>query len=246
MAPDKLKPARDRLARGGSKVARGRGTSSFRAFDRALRQRPPWWGRLEARITISLVTIGILCVGASGYLVALAVAYYDRLDEQQVAGQREAIELAQPYYAELAEAQREAFDARSELLGRALEELEPGQRRAFLRRWIDGRDDVIEVVVEPRGGEALVVAAGDDEREIGSGGEGVEQAFEVTITAPLHGDGGRLQVTWAADASVQRRHQRLGELARELGTVEIADAGGDDQTVDRSQIQRAMVMARSE
>ena len=54
-----------------------RGTAGFRAFDQSLRERPPWWGRLEARITISLVAIGILCVGATSYLVALTVGFYD-------------------------------------------------------------------------------------------------------------------------------------------------------------------------
>src|SRR5690606_4211143 len=39
--------------------------------------RVPWWGRLESRVITALVCLGILCVGASAYLVALTVEYFE-------------------------------------------------------------------------------------------------------------------------------------------------------------------------
>ncbi|MBL4686366.1 MAG: hypothetical protein JKY37_17360 [Nannocystaceae bacterium] len=31
-------------------------------------RRPVWWGRLELRVVLALVALGIVCVGASAYL----------------------------------------------------------------------------------------------------------------------------------------------------------------------------------
>ncbi|NVB40958.1 HAMP domain-containing protein [Pseudenhygromyxa sp. WMMC2535] len=269
MPADKQKSARERAPRGGARGGRTRGTASFH-LARALQQRPPWWGRLEARITISLVAIGILCVSASGYLVALAVGYYDRLDAQQAATQREAIELAQPYYAELAAAQREVFQARTELLAHDVEALlgAPGQpvsaaalERA-LQRWIDARWDVLEVVVERPGGDAIALRPGGGDAALGdaaelgplavaivtplevraSAGEGEEKEGEAQPRGEL---AARLRVSWATDPAVIERHQRLGELARSVGTVEIRGARGEDRSVARSEIQRAVITAIS-
>lgn len=217
--------------------ARARGTASFPTVERRreLRQRPPWWGRLEARITISLVAIGILCVGASGYLVSLTVAYYDRLGEQQVAIEREAIELAQPYYAELAAAQRDAFQARTELLPHELEGVPDRGLEPFLVDWIAAHEQVVEVVVERPGADAVVVSG---EGELG------EDIMRVPVTRPLDDDErGLVRVTWATDPAIRDRHQRLGELARDLGTVQVRGASGDEKTVERNEIQRAVVTA---
>ncbi|EDM77277.1 periplasmic sensor signal transduction histidine kinase [Plesiocystis pacifica SIR-1] len=220
-----------------------------------LRQRPPWWGRLEARITISLVAIGILCVGASGYLVALSVGYYDQLSAQQVAVEREAIELAEPYYAELAAAQRAAFEAQTALLPHELEGVldEPRADRAeveaFLDAWLVEHDSALEVVVEPDPGDLEIVVSREGSGGSGRGGMGgAPRAGTVPIRRALgHGEGegvgGSVQVTWAADPAMLLRHQRLGELARSVGTVEISGSGGETETVERNDIQRAMVMA---
>jgi two-component system nitrogen regulation sensor histidine kinase NtrY len=199
-----------------------------------LRERPPWWGRLEARITISLVAIGILCVGASSYLVRLTVRYYDRLGEQQVQLQREALELAEPYYDEVATAQRDSFVAHTELLPHELAgaaELEP-----FLREWIAARGNVVEVMVERPGQEALLVTA--PERD----GDWIHVPIEVPIDR-ADDDAGSVRVTWAVDSAIQARHQRFGELARELGTVEVTGAGGEERMVERDEVQKAMIAA---
>ena len=227
-----------------------RKTAGFRPFEQRpqLRERPPWWGRLEARITISLVAIGILCVGASSYLVRLTVRYYDALGEQQVQLQREALELAEPYYDEVASAQRESFVARTQLLPHELAALPPeADVEAYLDDWLRARADVLEVAVDrpEDAGEELVVRAPE------RGGEWIR----VPITVPLRpapsaaqaqvrpGDAGTLRVTWAVDAGIQTRHQRIGELARELGTVEVTGAGGEERTVERDEVQQALIAA---
>lgn len=220
-------------------------TTGFRPFEqrRELRERPPWWGRLEARITISLVTIGILCVGASSYLVGLTVRYFDQVGAQQVAFQREALALAEPYYDEVATAQREAFVARTQLLPHELEQVGSAGLEPFLREWIAAigeRGEVVEVVVEPPGAEAVLVRG----PERGPGW------IQVAITVPLEPrelggsrGGGSVRVTWAVDPAIQARHQRVGELARELGTVEVADAGGQGRVVERDEVLEAVITA---
>ncbi len=227
----------------GRKRGRGRGRhkpdrAGFRTAEgrQTLGHRPPWWGRLEARITISLVAIGILCVGASGYLVALTVAYYDRIGEQQVALEREVIELAEPYYAELAAAQRDSFLARTELLPHEIEDIDEARLEGFLSDWIAAHPAVIEVVVARPDAEPVVVTG---ERDWGA-----RDTMRVPVVWPLDDrERGTVRVTWAADPAISSRHQRLGELARDLGTVQIRGAAGTEETVERNDVQRAVVIA---
>ena len=191
-----------------------RGTQGFRVVEqqRQLQARPPWWGRLEARITISLVAIGILCVGASSYLVALTVGYYDQVGEQQVELQDQALRLAEPYYEELAAAQREAFRARTELLPHELRELEGAGLEAFLDSWIRTRQDVVEVVVERAGAEAVIVGRPNPQSFVDPAARvDLDDWIHVPLEWPLLGEaGGFVRVTWAVDPAVRSRHQQLG------------------------------------
>jgi two-component system nitrogen regulation sensor histidine kinase NtrY len=217
-------------------MASRKSTGAFRGFDqrRELRQRPPWWGRLEARITISLVAIGILCVGASSYLVALTVDYYDGVSAQQVELQDETLRLAEPYYEELARAQRDAFVARTQLLPHQLGALDEAALEPFLEEWIGARSDVVEVMLERPGREPLIVARDDM----------AGASIRVPIEEPLDGeDGGTVRVTWTVEPEVQRRHERLGELARDLGAVEVQGAGGEGFMVERPEVRRALIAA---
>jgi two-component system, NtrC family, nitrogen regulation sensor histidine kinase NtrY len=217
-----------------------RRTAGFRPFEQRpqLRERPPWWGRLEARITISLVAIGILCVGASTYLVRLTVRYYDGLGEQQLQLQREALVLAEPYYDEVATAQRDSFEARTELLPHEIARRAPDELEGFLSEWVAARGDVVEVVVDRPGQAGLIVAG--PERE----GTWIEVPIEATLDprAPAE-ETGSVRVTWAVDAAIQARHQRVGELTRELGTVEVTGAGGEERMVARDEVQQAVIAA---
>jgi two-component system nitrogen regulation sensor histidine kinase NtrY len=221
-----------------------RATGAFRGFDqrRDLRERPPWWGRLEARITISLVAIGILCVGASSYLVALTVGYYDDVSAQQVDLQEETLRLAEPYYEALARAQRDAFVARTELLPHQLGGLDDDGLEPFLEQWIRARANVVEVVVERSGQAPLIVVRPNPD---------LSRWIHVPIESPLdasalrgeEGEQGLVRVTWAVDPAVQVRHQRLGEIARDLGAVEVKGAQGEGFMVERNEVRRALIAA---
>lgn len=223
-----------------------RGTQGFRAVEqqRELQARPPWWGRLEARITISLVAIGILCVGASSYLVALTVDYYDQVSEQQVELQDQALRLAEPYYEQLASAQREAFHARTELLPHELGERRGASLEAFLDSWIRAREDVVEVVVERPGAEAVIVGRPNPESFIDPAARvDLGEWIHVPLEWPLGEAGGLVRVTWAVDPAIRTRHQQLGELARDLGAIEVKGAGGEDRMAERDEVRRAVIAA---
>ena len=227
-----------------------RATGGLPAFaqHRELRQRPPWWGRLEARITISLVAIGILCVGASSYLVALTVRYFDRVSVQQVELQGETLRLAEPYYEALARAQRDAFAARTRLLPHELSSVPDEALAGFLAGWLRAHDNAIEVGVERTGAEPVVVERPSP--RVSPDGSLEPEArvdlstwIQVRIDEPLIAQRGQLHVTWAVDPAIQARHQRLGEIARELGTVEIENPGGEGLMVERDEVSRALIAA---
>jgi two-component system nitrogen regulation sensor histidine kinase NtrY len=222
-----------------------RPTGAFRGFDqrRELRERPPWWGRLEARITISLVAIGILCVGASSYLVALTVGYYDDVSAQQIDLQDETLRLAEPYYEALARAQRDAFVARTELLPHQIGALAEVGVEPFLEQWIRERGNVVEVVLDRPGREALIVGRPNPESFLEPDARvDLSGWIHVPIESPLEGTG-VVRVTWAVDPAVRLRHERLGELARDLGSVEVKGARGEGFMVERIEVRRALIAA---
>jgi two-component system nitrogen regulation sensor histidine kinase NtrY len=172
-------------------------------------------------------------------LVRLTVRYYDRLGEQQVQLQREALALAEPYYDEVATAQRDSFVARTELLPHQIRGYQPDALETYLHEWIAARGNVVEVVVERPGEEGLIVV----------GPERTGEWIEVPIEAPLfsgqvgEAERGSVRVTWAVDAAIRARHQRVGELAGELGTVEVTGAGGEERMVERDEVQQALIAA---
>jgi two-component system nitrogen regulation sensor histidine kinase NtrY len=223
-----------------------RPTGTFPSFDqrRELRERPPWWGRLEARITISLVAIGILCVGASSYLVALTVGYYDDVSAQQIELQDETLRLAEPYYEALARAQRDAFVARTQLLPHQLGALDEAEQEPYLEQWIRERGNVVEVVLDRPGREALIIARPSPESFLQPQARvDLSDWIHVPIESQFEGDTGGVRVTWAVDPAVQLRHERLGELARDLGAVEVKGARGEGFMVERSEVRRALIAA---
>jgi two-component system nitrogen regulation sensor histidine kinase NtrY len=199
-------------------------------------ERPPWWGRLETRITISLVTIGILCVGASTWLVRLTVRYYDRLGSQQVDAEREAIDIAKQSYPLIATAQRETFDIKTELLAQQLAVLGPDQAHAHAREWLGtspAAQGVLELGLDLQGQPALALTGSH---------AGESSWIRVPVTRQV-GERGSLQITWAVDDRIAQRHQRIGELERDLGRVEVSDVGGEGQWVERNEVQRAALAA---
>jgi two-component system, NtrC family, nitrogen regulation sensor histidine kinase NtrY len=81
----------------------------------------PWWGRLESRVIAALVALGILCVGASAYLVTLTVRYFDSIVRAASTRTVEAIELARPFYGSFVQARKQAYRARVVAMARELE-----------------------------------------------------------------------------------------------------------------------------
>jgi nitrogen fixation/metabolism regulation signal transduction histidine kinase len=184
-----------------------------------------------------LVAIGILCVGASSYLVALTVGYYDHVSAQQVDLHDETLRLAEPYYEALAHAQRDAFVARTELLPHQLGALDDAAIEPFVEQWISARANVVEVVVDRSGQAPLIVVLPIPEARVALAGW-----IHVPIESPLR-DEGLVRVTWAVDPAVQLRHERLGELARDLGAVEVKGAQGEGSMVERDEVRRALIAA---
>lgn len=166
----------------------------------------------------------------------LTVRYYDRLGEQQVQLQREALALAEPYYDEVATAQRDSFMARTELLPHQLAVRGTAELESYLHEWIGARGNVVEVVVDRPGEEALIVVGPE------RGGEWIQVPIEVPLSYG-DADAGTVRVTWAVDTAIQARHQRVGELQRELGTVEVTGAGGEERMVERDEVQQAVIAA---
>ena len=214
----------------------GRATSSFgRLTRRDLRERPPWWGRLETRITISLVAIGIVCVGASMWLVRLTVRYYDQLGSQQVDVERETLDIAKQSYPLIASAQREAFDTKTELLAQQLGPLAPDDAEARAREWMrtsPAAQGVIDLALDRPTGESLELS-----------GSQSDEAGWIRVPVTRKAGAATLHVTWAVDARIVQRHQRIGELERDLGRVEVSDVGGEGQLVERNEVQRALFAA---
>jgi nitrogen fixation/metabolism regulation signal transduction histidine kinase len=64
----------------------------------------------------------------------------------------------------------------------------------------------------------------------------------VPLEWPI-GEGGMVRVTWAVDPAVRIRHQQLGELARDLGAIEVKGAGGEDRMAERDEVRRAVIAA---
>ncbi|HVI00804.1 MAG TPA: ATP-binding protein [Enhygromyxa sp.] len=166
----------------------------------------------------------------------MTVRYYDRLGEQQVQLQREALALAEPYYDEVATAQRDSFMARTELLPHQLAVRGTAELESYLHEWIGARGNVVEVVVDRPGEEALIVVGPE------RGGEWIQVPIEVPLSYG-DADAGTVRVTWAVDTAIQARHQRVGELQRELGTVEVTGAGGEERMVERDEVQQAVIAA---
>jgi two-component system nitrogen regulation sensor histidine kinase NtrY len=69
----------------------------------------------------------------------------------------------------------------------------------------------------------------------------------VPIQSPLEegveGGEGLVRVTWAVDPAVRLRHERLGEIARDLGAVEVKGARGEGSMVERDEVRRALIAA---
>jgi len=171
----------------------------------------PWWGRLWVRVVAALALLGTLCVGASAYLVNLAVDYFDARVGDTLAQAQAVTREVEPFHHELVDSQISAWQARTALMA-ARFSTQPGAPQQRLERLFDAEQDLVQLRVELASGTTL---ARDREDEF------PQAEFEwFDVTAPLETQAGRstgqLQAVFRIDPAIDARYQRLGEIKRGL------------------------------
>ncbi|MEM6996475.1 MAG: ATP-binding protein [Myxococcota bacterium] len=174
--------------------------------------RPAWWGRLEVRFIAALVALGIVCVGASAYLVRLTVAYFDDRVADALEQANVVTEQVEPFHTAVVDAEIAAFEARADNLAYRLD-ADAGSTtplKARLQAALQREDDIVRLAtVQPGGTEVRAVrpdAADLDALAI----------YEVEVDPAAHG-GRRLQVAFRIDPAIDARYQELGRLKRSIG-----------------------------
>jgi two-component system nitrogen regulation sensor histidine kinase NtrY len=211
--------------------------------------RVPWWGRLESRVIAALVALGILCVGASAYLVTLTVQYFDGIVRDAAHQSDKAVAAARPLYDGFVRASKQAYRARALAIARELElsllrapvVAEPrGQLELQLVTLLQRDVDIVELRVDGEGDPLIVerrqaLPEGPQQRWIWftAGPEPIELGSE---------SGGRpgvtLTVTFAQSTEVDDMYQELGTLKRELDYVAV-----NGSVVDRGELENAVFRA---
>ncbi len=206
--------------------------------------RVPWWGRLESRVITALVVLGVLCVGASAYVVTMTVRYFDGIVDDAMATNVRAVDLAGPFYDEFVRARKQTYRSRITAMASELELLAARRagdgREQLLDEMFQRERDVVEltltdarehqVVYERRDsfpeqdGAWIWVPGGQAELRLSD-----ESGTEVAAT---------LTAVFALDPGMDRRYQSLGKLKREAALVNV---GGD--RVDRDELGAAVVRA---
>jgi len=206
--------------------------------------RVPWWGRLESRVITALVVLGVLCVGASGYVVTMTVRYFDGIVDDAMATNVRAVDLASPFYDEFVRARKLAYRSRVNAMARELELL------AARRVGVDTQDLLEELFIRETDVVELKLAAPQATPIIHERGASFPETDGAWIWVPggqaeLVLSGGASEETsatltavFALDPGMDRRYQSLGKLKRE---AELVTVGGD--RVDRDEIGAAVVRA---
>lgn len=210
--------------------------------------RVPWWGRLESRVITALVCLGILCVGASAYLVALTVQYFEGIVGSATTKSDDAVALALPFYDGYVKARKQAYRARVSAMARELElaalrgdEAAGGadlqvQLDALLRR----EPDLVELSLDGPGpahaqAERRAVFPEEDGAWIWVPAGPVPLDLSFRAAAPGEA---QLAAIFALDPAMDRSYQSLGDLKRGLGYVTV-----DGNVVDRGELERAVYRA---
>ena len=205
----------------------------------------PFWGRLEVRVIATLTLLGILCVGASAYLVQLAVAYFDERESVALADAEETLELIEPFHRDLVEATISAFQARGRALGfeLALQDAreDAGKDEQRLQALLARDKDVVQLVLERPDGRSSVA---DRESEF------PDSEFDwFDVSTELRGaDGrvsGRLKVVFRIDPAIDARYQALGARKRELTYAKTSQADVEDAVVRVVGLASALVLMLS-
>ena len=214
--------------------------------------RVPWWGRLESRVITALVALGILCVGASAYLVTLTVQYFDSIVVAAARKSDDAVAAARPLYDGFVRASKQAYRARAAAQARELElalvrSPVPKDRpnelaarvAAQLEAIVQREPDLVELRLEglpsgPAVAERRQLFPEDPLQWFWftAGPERLDQAPGVIP------DGLQLTATFAQSTEMDRRYQALGASKRELDYVAV-----NGNVVDRGELEGAVFRA---
>ncbi len=213
--------------------------------------RVPWWGRLESRVITALAALGILCVGASAYLVTLTVTYFDSIVVAAARKSDDAVAAARPLYDGFVRASKQAYRARTAGLARELElgllrtpgasdgsEVAADWVAEELRRVHEREGDLVELRLDgllagPRLAERRQLFPEDPMQWIWftAGPEPLDRVPEVV-------QGLTLTATFAQSTELDRRYQALGAAKRELDYVAV-----NGSVVDRGELEGAVFRA---
>ena len=238
---------------GGTRSTMGSRVSRIRLTRTGLRivigPRVPWWGRLESRVIAALVALGILCVGASAYLVTLTVHYFDSMVRDAAARSDRAVAAARPLYDGFVRASKQAYRARAVAITRELELglRDPGaptdrpdrvfaQVQAQLASTLEHETDIVELRLDGLPGGPVSVdrreAVPEDPLQWVWFTAGPEP-LDLGVGVPL-----QLTATYAQSTEMDRRYQALGALGREIDYVAV-----NGTVVDRSELEGAVFRA---
>jgi two-component system, NtrC family, nitrogen regulation sensor histidine kinase NtrY len=181
------------------------------------RTRPiPWWGRLEVRVMAALALLGIVSVGASAYVVQLAVSYFDGRLQIALEQGKEIAEETEPFHHALVEVQKQAYETRARMLAMEVAlgdaRQSPPSDADRLAALLEREGDVVELDLQRSGGSHTELSRAQDFPEE------TFDWYEATATVGA-ADGpaaGRLRVVFAIDPSIDERYQALGERKRQI------------------------------
>jgi two-component system nitrogen regulation sensor histidine kinase NtrY len=214
--------------------------------------RVPWWGRLESRVITALAALGILCVGASAYLVTLTVTYFDSIVVAAARKSDDAVAAAGPLYDGFVRASKVAYRARTAAMARELElgllrapeasggpEEQAAWMSGELRAALEREADLVELRVDglvagPRLAERHQLFPEDPLQWIWftAGPEPLDRAPGEIV------HGLTLTATFAQSTELDRRYQALGAAKRELDYVAV-----NGSVVDRGELEGAVFRA---
>ncbi len=238
---------------GGTRSTAGLRVSRIRLTRTGLRivvgPRVPWWGRLESRVITALVALGILCVGASAYLVTLTVQYFDSIVRDAATKSDKAVAAARPLYDGFVRASKQAYRARAVATARELElglrgaapRAEPSewvatQVHAHLASMLEHEADLVELRVDGLPGGPVSV-----DRRQAVPEDPAQWVWFTAAPEPLDLGAGvplQLTATYAQSTEMDRRYQALGTLGRELDYVAV-----NGTVVDRGELEGAVFRA---
>ena len=208
--------------------------------------RVPWWGRLESRVITALVCLGILCVGASAYLVTLTVEYFEGIVGSATQKSDDAVALALPFYDGYVKARKQAYRARVEAFARELElaaaraPLPPDGVQTLLQSILQREPDLVELTASGPGpaftqAERHALLPEDDGAWIWVNAGPVPLHLS---DPPAPETEAHLAAIFALDPAVDRNYQSLGQIKRGLDYVTV-----DGNVVDRGELERAVYRA---